>query len=382
MRPTCNVLLLMAALAGCQKPIELAWEFEGGSGSRGSPALTADLVLYGDEAGYLTAIDRSDGSLRWRFATSKEIIGAPAVDALHAYVGSTNYSLYGVDLSMGRAVWEWPTHDRIKGPPALAGGIVYAGSYDGHLYAVRAATGKLVWQFPVDSAGAPVISDVPPAQTPVGAQPARAAAYATGAPKAFSYARPLVAGGVVYAGNLDGDVYAFDARTGALRWRVATGGGVTSSPAADHGVLYFGSNDHKVYALENLGGAAPSIGWTFPTGDQVNAGPLVVDGALYIGGTDKVFYALDAATGKKKWSYSLPGPIYGRAVVYQNLVFVGAGVGGGGLYAFDRQTGRLFWHYDIGPNRIQNDLSLDGNHLFVVTGSGNLLAFQINKTKG
>ena len=380
MRSIRNALLAVVVLAGCQKPIELTWAFQGGSGSRGSPTLTKDLVLFGNEAGYLSAVDRTDGSLRWRFPTSKEVIGAAAVDGQRAYFGSTNYSLYAVDLATGRTVWEVPTHDRVKGTPALVDGVVYAGSYDGHVYAVAADNHQLLWQFPADAAaGGPAIAAVP-AATGVAPRivPTAATAPAVPAPKAFSYARLLADAGVLYAGNLDGGLYALDAKTGALRWRFASGDGITSSPLLDHGVLYFGSNDHRVYALSNLG-ATPSVGWTFQTGDQVNAGPLLVGSTLFVGGTDHVFYALDAATGKKRWSAQLAGPVYGRAAAYRNLVFVGAGAGDGALYAFDQTTGQLFWKYDSGT-KIQSDLAIDGDRLYAVTGDGQLLAFQIHST--
>ncbi len=379
MRSIGNALLVAVALVGCQKPVEQTWAFQGGSGSRGNPTLTKDMVLFGNEAGYLSAVDRTDGSLRWRFATSKEVVGGAAVDGRHAFFGSTNYSLYGVDLATGRSIWEVPTHDRIKGTPVVSDGLVYAGSYDGHVYAIGEADHRIVWQYPAEAAPPNEVAAVPPATgKDHRVVPASAAAPAP-APKAFSYARLLAAEGVVYAGNLDGGLYALDAKTGALRWRFATGDGITSSPLLDRGVLYFGSNDHRVYALSNLGASAPSVGWTFQTGDQVNAGPILAGGTLFVGGTDHVFYALDAATGKKLWSTQLAGPVFGRAAAYQNLVFVGAGAGDGTLYAFDQKTGHLFWKYD-GGTKIQSDLAIDGDRLYVVTGDGQLLAFQIHKT--
>ena len=40
------------------------------------------------------------------------------------------------------------------------------------------------------------------------------------------------AGGVVFSGNLRGDVLAFDAKTGKVVWRFHAGGGVRSQPIA------------------------------------------------------------------------------------------------------------------------------------------------------
>lgn len=58
-----------------------------------------------------------------------------------------------------------------------------------------------------------------------------------------------MANGVVYIGSDDDNIYALDAHTGAKLWSYATGGGVDSSPAVVNGVVYVGSSDGNVYAF-------------------------------------------------------------------------------------------------------------------------------------
>jgi outer membrane protein assembly factor BamB len=60
---------------------------------------------------------------------------------------------------------------------------------------------------------------------------------------------PAVANGVVYVGSDDGNLYALNARTGVKLWSYATGGAVFSSPAVANGVVYVGSDDGNVYAF-------------------------------------------------------------------------------------------------------------------------------------
>jgi outer membrane protein assembly factor BamB len=64
------------------------------------------------------------------------------------------------------------------------------------------------------------------------------------------YSSPAVAGGVVYVGSYDGHVYALDAKTGERLWRYQTGDEVVSSPAVAGGVVYVGSWDDYLYALD------------------------------------------------------------------------------------------------------------------------------------
>jgi outer membrane protein assembly factor BamB len=73
---------------------------------------------------------------------------------------------------------------------------------------------------------------------------------------------PAVVNGVVYIGSGDGNVYALDASTGATLWSYDTGDPAQSSPAVVNGVVYINSfrdsNNGNVYALN--ASTAPSCG--------------------------------------------------------------------------------------------------------------------------
>jgi len=58
-----------------------------------------------------------------------------------------------------------------------------------------------------------------------------------------------VANGVVYVGSYDNNLYALNAQTGALLWRYNTSGLVSSSPTVANGVVYVGSWDKNIYAF-------------------------------------------------------------------------------------------------------------------------------------
>ena len=60
---------------------------------------------------------------------------------------------------------------------------------------------------------------------------------------------PAVVDGVVYVGSGDSYLYAVDAASGELLWRYETGDNVGSSPAVVDGVVYFGSDDGYLYAV-------------------------------------------------------------------------------------------------------------------------------------
>ena len=69
---------------------------------------------------------------------------------------------------------------------------------------------------------------------------------------------------MVYVGSNDNRVYALDASTGDLIWSYETGDdGVFSSPAVSGGVVYVGSRDNRVYALDASTG---DLIWSYGTG--------------------------------------------------------------------------------------------------------------------
>src|SRR5207245_7613157 len=91
-----------------------------------------------------------------------------------------------------------------------------------------------------------------------------------------------------------------------LDWSYPTGNAITSSPAVFNGLVYVGSEDDKLYALDALTGARK---WSYATGNAIGSSPSVVNGIVYFGSDDDNLYALDAVTGKLKWSYTAGGYI-------------------------------------------------------------------------
>jgi outer membrane protein assembly factor BamB len=116
--------------------------------------------------------------------------------------------------------------------------------------------------------------------------------YTTGGNVSFS--SPAVAGGVVYVGSIDGKVYALNAATGAVKWTYATISAVMSSPAVAGGVVYVGSDDQKVYALNAATGA---LDWSYTTGGNIGTSPAVADGVVYTGSSDGNVYAFGLSGG-------------------------------------------------------------------------------------
>ncbi|MCL6731009.1 PQQ-binding-like beta-propeller repeat protein [Streptomyces neyagawaensis] len=146
---------------------------------------------------------------------------------------------------------------------------------------------------------------------------------------------PAVADGVVYIGSGDQRLYALDAATGKKRWAFETGDRVQSSPAVVDGVVYVGSGDGLLYAVDAVTGKRR---WQYPAG-AIHSAPVVVDGIVYTGSADGL-HAVDAATGEKRWTALTPSYVYSTPAVVEGVVYVGSG---DGLRAVDAATGTERW---------------------------------------
>lgn len=230
------------------------------------------------------------------------------------------------NVSQLQLKWKFLSASPIVTSPAIAtvNGVraVYFGGAGGDAYALNADTGALIWHYQIDQLGPCAI-------------------YNEGC---LLDSSPAVVNGIVYFGAGNGYVYALDALSGALVWKVQLGDpdlgyNVYTSPAVSNGIVYVGlaSDDDapcipgQVVALDAKTGAQV---WNFDTIDQstcpggncvgaaVWSSPAVdvQFGTVYVGtgnpgatcdpsGPNATKYpdgmlALDAATGQFK-SYSL-----------------------------------------------------------------------------
>ena len=161
---------------------------------------------------------------------------------------------------------------------------------------------------------------------------------------------PSAAGGVVFFGSGDGRLYAVEEESGREIWRFQTGGAVDSSPAVSGENVYFESGDRNIYAVGRRDGKER---WRYAIGDDLpfpwgfddhQSSPSVAGDALFVGGGDGFLYALRASTGKLRWRFRTGGRVRSSPALAGGIVYVGSF--DGVLYAIDAETGKLRWKYE------------------------------------
>ena len=93
-------------------------------------------------------------------------------------------------------------------------------------------------------------------------------------------------------------------------WKFKTNDSIKSSPVIVDGIVFIGSSDENIYAIDLLSGKQV---WTYKTTDAIEATPCVVEGSVFVGSLDGFLYALDAKDGSLKWKYETEGQILGAA---------------------------------------------------------------------
>ncbi|KAF4407465.1 MULTISPECIES: PQQ-binding-like beta-propeller repeat protein [Streptomyces] len=175
------------------------------------------LVGAGQKSGIYWMIDATTGEIEWSAAAGpgSEVGGiqwGTATDGERAYLVETNF---------GRAEHELPD-----------GQVIDYSS----IAALDVATGDVVWQIPEPHGG-----------------------LAQGA--------VTVANGVLYAGSLDGYMYAIDAATGDVLWETLGEGSSNAGPAVVNGSVYWGNG----YARAGIGTASRTFySFALPAADRMN----------------------------------------------------------------------------------------------------------------
>jgi outer membrane protein assembly factor BamB len=153
----------------------------------------------------------------------------------------------------------------------------------------------------------------------------------------------------------------------AIRWQVKLKRGIASTAAVVKGVVYVGSYDGHVYAIDLASGEQK---WAF-AGGSFKAPPTVVDGAVYIGDEDDgIFYCLSAADGKKRWEYDAGATITGGANVAGDLVLFGSH--DSTLHAVHRADGKPAWKYRTKQGPVYGSVVVANGHTFLA-GCDNML---------
>jgi outer membrane protein assembly factor BamB len=284
-------------------------------------AVVADGTVY-TAGSDVAAFDAVSGALQWRMDVGGPVVGTPAVAGGLVLVGVDQSGVVALDATSGARLWRrnLPTYGFSS--VTVAGDRVFV-TVRNQLVALRLKTGGILWSSAEWSAAT-----------------------------CCEASTPSYADGLVLVGLRGSIVTAYDAKTGAQRWRRSFGTGSGSSrenwlPAVQGQVVSAGLLD-GVAALDLATG---KVIWFNDTDVAGVFFPLAVTATTVLAGGDggDTLVALDLNDGSVKWRNDIDGQMAG-VDVFGTLMW-GArstGVPQGTIEAYLRRTGRRVFSIDLG----------------------------------
>ncbi len=344
-----------------------------------------------------TALVRAGEKPLWTVGLGQIITASLAIADGVVFAGAWDGKLYALDArNQGKKLWSFTvtSNGQIYATPVVAGELVFASGHElnsekNSLYALRVTDGSVVWSMrpPELLTYASVLVQDGVIYIPSifgdplgGALLVARADAATGkpipvthSPYGFAVTTPTIAGNLLYIGDTDGYLYAMDiSKDLVVAWRTRIASDdvvgtplagvdpsnleISSSPLVVNGVVYTGSPDGHLYALD---AAAGKILWQYKTGDTISfSSPAVANGVVYVGSDDKSLHAVDATTGKGLWKYTTGGKIKSSPLVDNGVVYVGSY--DSNLYALDAATGKVRQVYQTNGQVFSSPRIVDG----------------------
>jgi outer membrane protein assembly factor BamB len=347
--------------------LQLRWSAPIGTGItlfKGSPIYSNGTVYFVSSDGTLKAYNATDGTLKWQYVPQIgfPLYSSPAVDpatnliffgAVPNFDPGAPSPFYALDALTGTLKWSMILPWNEYGFPTLAFNTLYVGTSretgPGTIEAIDEVTGHVVWQNAANGGvWGSVAADTSTNTvfTSVGNPADTINAYnATTGALIWQYTIPnsgpdddpgsgiTVSKSLVFENSKIGSNYAVNENTGTLSWTTPIGtlhnGDVSSQAVTDNGVLYVGSTDTNLYAMNAATGV---VLWKTATGGGIYSSPAFANGVVYIGSLDGKIYALNGTTGAILWSYATGGPVYSSPIIVNGWLYCASA--DGKLYAF------------------------------------------------
>jgi len=272
-----------------------------------SPMIFESAVYFGSSDGNVYAVDANTGNLKWKFKTGDVVHATPAIANGTVYVGSWDSNFYALDAATGKEKWRFKTgedpdiHNQvgIQSSAAVMDGMVYFGCRDSNFYALDATTGEKKWAFNNKGSwvvGSPAVRDgkvyfgtsdsgqfyIVDAKTG-----AKLASWESKKWPMFS--SPSIAGNMLYVGTNSGKLVAVDLSGPKQAWEFVTEG------ASKNGGTYIKAdgtpNYEAAFAGDFYDDMVTGVQKMMTLG-QIVSSPAVADGVVYVGSTDGNVYAL------------------------------------------------------------------------------------------
>lgn len=157
-------------------------------------------------------------------------------------------------------------------------------------------------------------------------------------------------------------------------WKFKTGDAIEGTPAIFDEVVYIGSYDGNLYAIDLNTGKEK---WRYKAA-PITAPVGYHDGRVYVGDDDGIFHCIDAKVGKKIWTWEARAEITSGAAFADKKVLFGTGAESLQCLSLD---GKKLWTFTVEGGPVKATPSIVGNRTFVAGCDSALHIIDINNGK-
>ncbi len=331
-----------------QHPV-VEWSYRVKGAVTSEAAVANGVLVFGTDEGTVHAVDWQTRQPRWQVATKDTVEACPAIAADRVLVGSNDGEFRALDLTTGRQLWQlkgqekFPTGGTLVSGPDTNEEWILVNGYDGVSHCQRIEDGSEVWQH-------------------------ESGDYINGSPAVLD-------GGLMAFGGCDAVIHVIHLKDGSGLRKLTTDAQIIRSLASWNGTLYGVNYANQLVAAE---AKADKLSWVYENdGAQFLTSPGVDEALVYAGSRDKHLHALDRLTGKPVWKFKTGGRVESSPLVFDDAVVFGSS--DGRLYALDKRDGREIWRLDLGENLAVAPAFAAGR---IVIGGGEGTLFVIKEGDG
>lgn len=150
---------------------------------------------------------------------------------------------------------------------------------------------------------------------------------------------PNISRGIIYVGSYDNNLYALEAASGNFLWKYPAEGGIVSRPAFFEDQVLFGSEDHDLHVVNARTGR---LVWRYATDGPIRSSPFVAEGHVFIGSDDAYLHAINLLSNRRTWRVEVGAPVRSTPIVTKEYVFFGTE--SGDFYCMDFRSA-IKWRY-------------------------------------
>ena len=318
------------------------------------PVLVNNAVITADQNGMVTATDAATGHMIWQNALNTPLSSGPSSNGNVVVVSAASGVLYALQVTNGRILWHTVLPNQLLGVPAITASRVAVETVDGKLLTLDAATGQPIWS------------------------------YDHGAPTMIlrGGSSPQITRNEVIAGYSDGKLAAYGLADGRLIWEhqlsEPTGGtdieqmtDIVADPIVADGVIYGVNYQGNISAVDASTG---SVIWQH--GLSSYTGMALGSQYLFVTDADGYVWAFDRSSGDVMWrQMQLANRILSAPVLQGNTVLVADGEGF--VHWLSQQDGRFVARASAAADAISVPPAVNGNRIYVLNNAGLLTAYVV-----